>query len=239
MTALFIHWKLFCLVVFLLITGCAPVYYPNARNIPSINKADQAQFTGMVGLAGWDVMALYNFHKNFGVMANGSFAYNTRQNREIQIEGPRFHRHLFGETGIGYYRSLGWARSTIALYGGVGWGNSSSHNTIAAGNFISQKGIYQRYFIQPSVSLDLKHVNFSFGGRFSNLNFQSFETQNGVQEPPKDEWFIETFTEVSAKMEDFDFVVQVGVNKPLSDEAVNFHYRALHASVGIRYNLTK
>lgn len=74
--------KLIYSVLFLII-GCAPVYYPN---IPSVNNANEAQFAGMGGLNGWDVTALYNLHKNIGVMANGSFAHNTRKSGEDQID---------------------------------------------------------------------------------------------------------------------------------------------------------
>lgn len=233
--------------VFFIMIGCAPIYYPNARNIPSVNKANEAQFTGMGGLNGWDVTALYNFHKNFGVMANGSFAHNTRKSGEDQIEGPRFHRHLFGETGFGYYHSLGRSRSTIAFYSGMGWGNSFSDNItvtlnslIPTASRIFQKATYHRYFLQPSVSLDLKYINLGFGLRFSNLGFQKFETQAGLQDLPNNEWFMESVTEISTKMDDFDFVVQVGGNKPLNNgKVLDFHYRVFHASVGIRYNIRR
>lgn len=231
---------IFSLALFIFISGCAPVYYPNSRNIPSANKANEAQFAGMGGLNGWDVTALYNFHKIFGVMANGSFAHNTRKSKEDQIEGPRFHRHLFGEAGIGYYKGFRDRRTTIAFYSGIGWGNSFSDNINLAGNIIFQKATYHRYFLQPSVSLDLKYMNLGYGFRFSNLGFQKFETQAGLQDMPNNEWFIESVTEISAKMDDFDFVVQGGFNAPLNNEkVVDFHYRAFHASVGVRYNLTR
>lgn len=191
------------------------------------------------GINGWDVTALYNFHKNLGVMANGSFAYNKRKNRDEHLEGPLFHRHLFGEAGIGYYKGWGERRSTIALYTGTGWGNSLTDNTNLVGNQIYQKAVYHRYFIQPSVSVDLKHVNLSYGLRLSNVILQQFETQNGLQEVPIKNWFYETVTELSTKMEDFDFVTQVGFNAPFNDEKTNFHYRAFHISLGICYNLAR
>lgn len=227
------------LVFYLLMIGCAPIYIPNSRNIPSVNDVNEAQFTGMFGTSGWDVNTLYNFHKNIGVMVNGSFAHHTRKSGRDNIEGPRFHKHLFGETGIGYYNTLGSSRSTIAFYSGVGWGESFSDNTNFFDKIIYQKGRYRRYFLQPSVSLKIKDIHLGFGWRFSNIYFQRFETQDGLQDLPNKEWFSEFVMEISVEMENFDFVSQAGVNKPLNNQEVVFHYRPFHVSVGIRYNLTR
>ena len=102
-------------IVFL--SSCAPVYIPNAVNVPLNSNKGELQIGGYAGSNGFDLQTSYAITKEIAVMLNGSTMNRTDDSTSS------YHKHGFGEAAMGYYNSFDQA-GRFEIFAGYGVGSS-------------------------------------------------------------------------------------------------------------------
>src|SRR5688500_4222370 len=94
-------------LVSLIFSSCAPVYYPNDRNVPLFTKG--GEFQGSASLqpdflaervAGFDAQWAFSVSNHLAIMGNFSYCRYNNSNE-------RSRRHKFFEGGVGYFQNKG------------------------------------------------------------------------------------------------------------------------------------
>ena len=156
-----------CTLLVVVCASCAPVYVPQARNVPMLSQ--RGEFNGSIsaGTSGFNLQTAYALGNHVGVMANFMTANSEHGN------STSTRRHKSGDIGVGYFLRKGVA---FEIYGGVGMGKgtgSDSTDFLGLGPVPRKmSGEYNRYFIQPSIGLYKHGFEGAFTLRFSALDFK-------------------------------------------------------------------
>lgn len=223
----------------LVISSCAPVYVPNARNSPMFTKAGEFQGSIQFG-NGIDAQGAVSVTNHIGLMGNFSYADNKSPDPDDLDD---YHRHKFFEGGIGYFENEGkWC---YEIFAGYGKGEGSSYDTYDffdtnSGDEVMATGKFERFFIQPAFGLNKKVMNVAFVPRISLVDFTEFTSDTRVapyiaDDDPK--LFIEpaVIGRVNLMNNHMFFTFQGGVSLPVSK--VYYEYRPLHLSAGIGFRI--
>lgn len=189
------------IIVCFCITGCAPVYIPNARNTPLFDAPGEVQ--GSVGIgSSYDVQVAFAATKNIGLMTN--YAFVSRPGiLDMDTESTYKNRSNFGEVGIGYIKTTSietGLRNTLTteVWTGIGLGKGSAYSErslLPSIDTLTTSARFQRYFVQPTVAIRNKNWDLIFTGRFTLVNYSkaniestyynsiSFAKTNGYFEP--------------------------------------------------------
>jgi hypothetical protein len=171
---------LHAMTIFLLY-ACAPVYVPNARNVPMLTKRGEVFASGSMGSAGTNVQVAVAVTDHFAIAASGHYANNS-----IKREW-RYREHRAAEIGLGYFQKKG--KSNFEIFGGVAQGNGYARDSTFEFFFAASvpkitSGDYTRFFIQPAFGLSGRFVEGALTSRFSALAFSSLNySLNNVSEP--------------------------------------------------------
>lgn len=227
------------ILIALVISSCAPVYVPNARNAPLFTKAGEFQGSVQFG-NGIDAQGAIAVTNHIGLMGNFSYADNKSPDPD---DVDDYHRHKFFEGGIGYYENEGkWCYEVFA---GYGKGEGSSYDTYdfwtSTGDPIRATGKFERYFIQPAFGLNKKVMHVAFVPRISLVDFTEFSSDDLQLSPhiagddPK--LFIEpaVIGRVNLMDNHMFFTFQAGFSVPVSK--TYYEYRPFYVSTGIGFRL--
>lgn len=143
--------------------SCAPVYSPNAINVPMFTQLHDASVQGSAGTISSDLQAAYSPLNNFGVMVNGSYYEGANRNFDF-IEG-----------GAGYYGSID-KTARFEFYGGYGHGNTTILNTVIFSDQVSAS--YHRFFFQPSIGAKTDVFEGAFSTRVCYVNLYNINVNN-------------------------------------------------------------
>lgn len=224
----------------LVITGCAPVYVPNTVHSPMLEERGDAQVGGWVGgyggSTGFDLQAALAPTDHVGVSADFSYG-------EEPGDDADFHRHQFGEIGVGYFNDISsWVQAEI--YGGYGRGQAEAEDnyTFFGPQTIRAKGQYDRVFVQPALGLEAGPLHLYGASRFVRVNFHEFESSGDsrVESDIQPAFFNEMALGLGLGTESFRVGVQTGVSVPLSDrEDIDFDTELFWISLGaqLRFNV--
>lgn len=143
--------------VILTMISCSVEYYPTTYNAPLFNGMEQFEATGSYGNSGWGGQIAYAPVNHFGFIATGSYvdrdenSYFFTDDSENEDGDPDFHKHLFGEAGIGYFTGMG-SKGAFEIYGGYGRGRTEGYN---GGDWTEDydKATYSKYFLQPQIGV--------------------------------------------------------------------------------------
>ncbi len=183
------------------ITGCAPVYIPNARNTPLFDAPGEVQASVGIGTS-YDVQVAYAATKNIGLMTNYAFV-SRPGNLDMDTENTYKNRSNFGEVGIGYIKTTliesGLRNTRITeVWTGAGLGKGLGYyerTLLLSIDTLSTSARFQRYFVQPTVGIRNKNWDLIFTGRFTFVNYSkaniestqynsiTFAKTNGYFEP--------------------------------------------------------
>lgn len=219
--------------VFLFVfTGCAPVYVPNSVHTPMLEDKGDGQVSGFVGSSGFDVQTALGVSDHIGVSAD--FSYGQRADEE----DDDFHRHQFGEVGIGYFNDISsW--SQFEVYGGYGRGQAE---TVDEYVFITQQeiratGRYDRFFVQPALGFEVGPLRMNGAVRLARVNFYEFETSRETQRRNNPVLFYEPALGLSVGTRAARVGVQAGASVPNQDPAdIDFDYQPLWLSLGVTFS---
>src|ERR671912_586680 len=222
----------------LVISSCAPVYVPNARNSPMFTKAGEFQGSIQFG-NGIDAQGAVAVTNHIGLMGNFSYADNQSPDPD---DIDDFHRHKFFEGGIGYYENEGkWCYEVFA---GYGRGEGSSYDTYDFFDYSSDPvratGKFQRYFIQPAFGMNKKIMHVSFVPRISLVDFDEFSSDDSVApyvaaDDPKVFFEPAVIGRVNLMNNHMFFTFQGGFSIPISK--VYYEYRPVYVSTGIGFRI--
>ncbi len=132
-----------------LITGCAPVYYPNMLHAPLFSNAGETQLSGNITTTGYEAMAGVSPVENIGV--TGAYAWSFLNRDSLPDDHARY-----GEIALCYYPSVdtldrSWLRWEILGGYGIGSARSYSRDILHItydGEPYTVRSEYQRAFIQ-------------------------------------------------------------------------------------------
>jgi hypothetical protein len=201
--------------------SCAPAYVPNVINTPMLSEKYEATLALHEGVAGTDPQIAFGITEHIGIMLNGSYR------NDLGDTSGNYHKHLFIETGAGYFTGFGSA-GHFEVYSGGGFGRIRARYDNPA--FISTSDVICfRGFIQPTIGTVTDLMEFSFSPRLVFLNLQQDQEHAlGV--------FIEPAVTAKLGYKYIKGVMQLGLSLPLH-ESVAFFNQPLMLSFGIQFRL--
>ena len=205
-------------LIFIIFNACSPSYVPNVINTPLLSNKGELQLGIHTGLSGTDPQFAYAVTDNIGLMLNGSFAnrtYDTVSN---------FHKHNFGELGVGYFTKFA-DNGIFEVFTGLGFGDLNAH--FKSGIFNSSAQINtRRLFLQPAIGAKTNIFDGSFAPRLVILNLtQGTDNVTAVLLEPA----------ITAKVgyKYVKAVFQFGLSLPLSSTG-DFYYQPFLFSIGLQ-----
>jgi hypothetical protein len=222
------------LAIILIISGCAPVYIPNTTNAPLFSNRGELLVAGFGGTNGYDAQFAYAITDHVAMIANGSF-----QSKSDSSALDRYHKHLFGELGAGYYTKLG-DRARFECFGGYGLGQAETgyDYTFFTHNSGVVKGMYERYFIQTdfgiSSTFDVVTSGISLKGSYVNF----FKFSSGLEEihESRSNMYFEPAVFIRVGWKYIKFQFQFG-GSILTNENPAFNHQPFMLSGGLVFNI--
>ena len=209
----------FCLLIFIF-EACAPIYVPNVINAPLLSNKNELQASINTGTSGFDPQIAYAVTDNIGIMLNGSF----KDSKSDSLED--YHKHQFGEIGIGYYKKLD-ENARFEVFTGFGYGKIKAYTEFAFLNDYVNLESY-RFFIQPDIGITNKIIDASFSTRFIVFN----TINNNIN---YNRMFLEPALTFRVGYKYIKFSVQVGYSFALSSSIIN--YEPFIFSIGLHAKL--
>ena len=226
------------LALSLLLSQCAPVYIPNARNTPLFTKAGEVQSTMQLGTTGIDLQGAVAVTNYLALM--GNFSYGNRSNNGSDINSDTYQKHNFYEGALGYYKNDG--QFCFEVFLGYGQGEASSLGdyyifSSSSGRDLA-KGRYSRFFFQPSFGFNKKIVHLAFTPRISWVDFSEFQGPSVLQVDLDPALFVEPA--VTAKFNFFDNrlfgTLQLGFSTQLTGNVI-YEYEAFMMTTGLGFRI--
>lgn len=162
-------------VAALLLASCTHRYYaPNTIYMPTLRQTGDAALNVGVSTGpefnGLEAHAAFSPRKHTALMVNYFRAQSDKDATIYSDDGSTFDHEWgkghFIEGAIGGYLPLD-ERNTLSLFAGVGQG--STYNYFGFEREADLR--FVRWFLQPSISTDFKHIRLGFGLRFAQLQF--------------------------------------------------------------------
>jgi len=236
--------SVFILSVFLL-SSCAAVYIPNARNAPMLSKKGEFQTSATVDpFINVNTQTAYAVSNHVGVMANGLYVHTSDNENEYK------NQHLYGEVGAGYFYNYknfyfdAWGGYGIGKTKAIDWGSFFDASGTSTWS-VTYQGMYEKYFIQPGFAIKRKNLHYGFVHRFSLLNFSGVsgldENKEAISFIKTNQFFYEPSFVFKVFIKQFYFTTQAGFSLPLgkTDNNLNFMPFQFSVGVGVRLNFIK
>ncbi len=209
--------------VILILNSCAPAYVPNVINAPMLTNKHELQVAIHAGTSGFDPQAAFAITNHIGIMANASFMDQTSDSTDS------YHKHGFIEFGAGYYTNFA-KRFKFETFAGAGFGIIEAAYDNESWTSYSQADI-KRYFIQPTLGITSKVIDFGISARISLVNLeQQTRTITGLM--------LEPAATLKLGWDHIKAVAQVGVSAPF-DKHIDFNYQPFLISLGLQGNFGK
>lgn len=203
------------------VNSCAPLYVPNSINTPMLSEKRDYNAAASYGLAGLDLHTAYALNDKIGIMVNGSYMNETSDSTD------NFHKHIFVETGAGYYKTFG-KFIQFEAYGGYGIGRINSYQ--ASGEFSSFADTYvNRLFLQPSLGFKIKYFEISLTPR----TVMAFVSQNNKRETGI---FVEPTILLKGGSQNIKLIAQLGLSYMINHNSNTFNYEPFIFSFGLQYS---
>lgn len=215
----------------LIFTQCAPVYAPNTRNIPDLDKPGELKLTGMLSTAGFGLNSNVLVTQHLGLMINGSFVNQGDEKTE------RSREHTFGEVGVGFHHKIGIANFAFYINHGYGKSLATEVDTAFFINTHFAKGIYNRTSIQPSFSFVREILIPAFAIRISRVHFTEYYEENTSSFTSETGYFFEPAFQLGMHQGPYEFDVQLGLSLAFEHDRIKFNYVPIHAAIGLAYRI--
>jgi hypothetical protein len=214
-------------VLLLLIHSCAPIYRPNTTFSPMFDGQGQFRGAGSVGNNGFNVHAGYSITDNMAITGGVIYA------SEIGDPGETF----FAEAGAGWYFPLSIFR--VEVLSGIGFGTARATGTyeFLTDRTIEARGVYGRYYLQPSFGVSIGMVDLTLASRAAWLNFFRFgeTTGNGESVGNISALFMDPTVTLGIGPDNYKIFGQMGFSLPA--RALEFDHIPVILSIGVRFHL--
>ncbi|NVO02342.1 MAG: hypothetical protein HXX09_06525 [Bacteroidetes bacterium] len=200
--------NLLLLIAFISIYSCAPLYAPNAINVPLFSEKGEIQANISGGRNGYDLMTAYSITDHLAVMLNGQYQNRTREN--VNVSTKDYRQRTFGEAGFGYYMKLN-EKTRFEAFGGGGLGNAASYVENGLTD-VRANGEYSRFFIQPSIGKTSDIFDVAFSLRFGYVNLYNFNKEYQDLHFTPYTYLIEPMTTFRIGYKYVKFFIQVGAS---------------------------
>jgi len=174
-------------------------YAPNSMHIPMLTGPKEATVSGGMAKSSdnsaWEVQAIYSPLPHLGVMVNHFDAhydgvFNTLYIPPFTFYDQRYSGHCrFTEGGLGGYYQVGPAKEYIlSCFAGFGQGHTRNRYDpppdFPEEETFDSEWNYQRWFVQPALSLKYRRFQVGTGLRFAWIDYQKGEINSrvGVEE---------------------------------------------------------
>lgn len=196
-------------VALLILTGCAPVYFPNQLQTPLLQQQGEATVSASIGTSTFDMQLAYSPVYHIDVLTDFSFASGDD------------HEHLQIEAGLGAYQTINDALQLELLGGGgAGYSTTTTQGTFGDHN----EGAFGRFYIQPNVFYVSPYIEAGLATRASFISFREYGT--GIYVEPT---FVGRFG-----VKHFKFQVQAGLSFNVNDNTA-LDYNPFIFNIGLVY----
>ena len=183
--------------------------------------------------SGFDPQAAVAVSDHIGIMANGSFKSTDSDTTDD------FHKHNFGEIGVGYYTKF-QRLGRFEVFGGYGFGKvnvKTTWNVLGNTNSNIADVVYHRVFIQPSFGVTTNFFDMSFTPRIVLVHMKPAQYIYKTITRP----FIEPVVTIKLGYKYFFFTSQFGVSLPMFNQSDQewFEWTPVILSVGIQFKFGK
>lgn len=210
--------------VIIMLHSCAPVYVPNVVNAPMLTNKGEVQVALHAGTSGFDPQFAYAITNNIGIMVNGSFQNTTSDSTN------NYHKHGFGEVGLGYLKAIG-QRGKFETF--VGYGKGTIQALYENNLWTSRSDVDMgRFFIQPTIGMTSKVFDLGISTRLSFVNIT-----DGTNSASR--VFAEPALTAKIGWDHLKIVGQLGISAPLNEDSNSIDYQPLLFSLGIMGNFGK
>jgi hypothetical protein len=158
------HGLIAVVLVSVIMSSCAPLYFPSSRNAALFRGAGEVQGSVHVG-TGLDAQAAVSVTNHIGLMGG----YNHVSRNTADNTDDDYIKHRSWEGAIGYYENTG--KICYEIFGGYGKGEGESNGDFFEVDNTFGKGTYSKFFIQPSVGTNNHIFNWIVTARVSHVDF--------------------------------------------------------------------
>ncbi len=216
-----------------LFSSCAPAYIPNVVNTPLLSNKGEVQVALNSASSGFDPQVAVALTDHIGIMVNGSFKNSDSDSSD------NFHKHNFGEIGIGRHRKFQNV-GRIEIFGGYGYGDvdiRTTYNLFGSETSNITDVIYHRGFIQSSIGFTSDFFDISFTPRFVLVHMRPKDnTFKNITKP-----FAEPVVSMKLGYRYFFLTSQFGLSLPLisTNNQDWFAWNPFILSFGITFKFRK
>lgn len=204
--------------------ACAPAYIPNVVNAPLFSEEGEIVAKINSGISGFDPQVAYAVTDQIGVMVNGSF--RSSQNEEVE----NYHRHAFGEIGVGYYKPLSEV-ARFEVFGGGGFGQVNANFTNSVFPALTNVS-YLRSFMQPTIGLVTNWSELSVSSRIVYVLMFQDQLRSGIP-------FIEPVVTMKLGYKQVKGVLQMGFSLPVTPwDEMGFEHQPFMFSMGLQFRVS-
>lgn len=186
-----------------------------------LREKEDLNVSAHIGVSGFDAQGAYAITDNFALMLNGNYINPSSESAD------NYHKHIFIETGFGYYMPIK-KHLVFDVYGGYGIGKI---HALSTGLINSYSNTYvNRFFVQPSFGF----VSQYFEAAITPRSVVVFTNNNSE---PVTGFFIEPALTLKAGVPNLKFVWQIGLSFLLNENENTFDYQPFLLSMGLQYSL--
>lgn len=224
------------IIIFSMIS-CSIEYYPTTYNVPLFTGMEQFEATASYGNGGFGGQIAYAPINHFGFIATGSFVDKDESNFFFNNGGtedgnldPDFHKHLFGEAGLGYFTGMG-SKGSFEIYGGYGRGRTEGFNEDFDTDY--DKATYSKFFLQPEIGI----TNHIFEGAFIS-RLSAVDMKSNVNNYQTFAVFFEPGFVFKVGYKYVKYYTQIGFSVPMfmDQEDLKYDYSIFNVSVGLNFS---
>lgn len=214
-------------IMLAIVQSCAPVYRPNTMFTPMFERQGQFRGMGSFGNNGLNLHAGYTVTDNLAITGGMTYA------SDVGDPGETF----FTEAGAGWYYAPSVFRLEVLSGIGFGVARATGTYTFITERTIEARGVYGRFYLQPTMGVSVSIVDLSLTTRAAWVNFFRFEetTGNGESAQNISGLFMEPVMTLGVGPESFKIFGQLGLSLP--SRALEFDHLPVLLSFGVRFKL--
>jgi len=216
--------------------SCSIEYYPTTYNAPLFTGMEQFESNISWGTSGYDAQIAFAPINHFGFIATGSYADRNSSSEfddnSTDIDHD-FHKHLFGEMGLGYFTGIG-SKGAFEIFGGYGRGRTEGYYDDSwDSNSPYDKATYSKYFIQPEIGITNKVFEGALVTRLSMIDMNS-----KINNYNTTALFMEPGIVMKVGYEYVKFYTQFGFSFPIDadNDYRRYNYSFFNVSVGLNFS---
>lgn len=211
-------------IAIITLSSCAPAYIPTSVEVPVFKEEGEVNISVQTGTAGIDPHLSVAITNNVAIMLNGSFGESDEVSNDPDDIDDRYHKHMTGEMGLGYYENFG-KHGFCQVFAGYGYGRVKSYYAWEVDGFVDYftTADMQKVFVQPSVGFTSNYFEIAFTPRFTHLNIN-------VNHRKYNDLFVEPVITMKVGSPTFKVTAQGGLAFPT--EVLNYDYRPFIFNVG-------